>query len=88
MASYCAGPLDSRKVAGKIVFCEYLTSGAEVFLANGVGAIVADSSITDVAFSYPLPLSQISTEDGQKVLRYIKTTEYYNYHYTQILGFS
>lgn len=76
LASYCAGPLDSKKVAGKIVFCESLTSGGEVLLANGVGVIVADSSITDVAFTFPLPLSQISSEDGLNVLQYIKTTEY------------
>lgn len=76
LASFCAGPLDSKKVAGKIVFCELLTTGAEVMIANGVGVIVADSSITDVAFTFPLPLSQISTQDGQSVLQYIKTTEY------------
>lgn len=67
--------MNSYIVEGKIVFCETLWDGSGILLANGVGTIMADSSITDFAFNYPLPATVISTEDGLKVLDYIRTSE-------------
>ncbi|KAH7546841.1 hypothetical protein FEM48_Zijuj01G0243700 [Ziziphus jujuba var. spinosa] len=76
ISRYClTGSMNSIKVAGKIVFCETLWDGSGILLANGVGTIMADSSVTDYAFSYPLPATLISSEDGQRVLEYIRTTE-------------
>ncbi|KAJ0104698.1 hypothetical protein Patl1_18657 [Pistacia atlantica] len=76
ISKYCiTGAMNSYKVAGKIVFCETLWDGSGILIANGVGTIMADSSITDFAFSYPLPATQISTEDGKEILEYIRTTE-------------
>lgn len=77
ISRYClTGSMNSIKVAGKIVFCETLWDGSGILLANGVGTIMADSSITDFSFNYPLPATLISPEDGQKVLEYIRTTQY------------
>ncbi|KAH7549499.1 hypothetical protein ACOSP7_025688 [Xanthoceras sorbifolium] len=76
IARSCAtGAMNSYKVAGKIVFCEALWDGSGILLANGLGTIMADSSITDFSFNYPLPATLISTEDGLQILDYIKTTE-------------
>ncbi|XP_044477304.1 cucumisin-like [Mangifera indica] len=76
LSKYCiTGAMNSYKVAGKIVLCETLWDGSGILIADGVGTIMADSSITDVAFNYPLPATQISTEDGQAILDYIRTTE-------------
>ncbi|KAJ9147836.1 hypothetical protein P3X46_029953 [Hevea brasiliensis] len=76
ISRYCIpGYMNSYKVAGKMVFCETLWDGSGILLANGVGAIMADSSITDVAFNYPLPATQISKEDGLEILDYIRSTD-------------
>ncbi|KAA3464505.1 cucumisin-like [Gossypium australe] len=76
LSKYCiTGSMNSYKVEGKIVFCEVLWDGTGVLLANGVGTIMADDEITDFAFNYPLPATQISTSDGEKILDYIRTTE-------------
>ncbi|KAJ8766203.1 hypothetical protein K2173_021720 [Erythroxylum novogranatense] len=83
IARYCyPGVLNSYKVSGKIVFCESLNDGSPslndgsaILSSNGVGVIMADSFFSDVAFSYPLPATVISTEDAQKILEYIRSTE-------------
>ncbi|KAK6274818.1 hypothetical protein POUND7_004527 [Theobroma cacao] len=76
ISRYCiTGFMNSYKVEGKIVFCETLWDGTGVLQAGGVGTIMADDEITDFAFNYPLPATQISASDGEKVLDYIKTTE-------------
>lgn len=77
-ASYCwAGAMNADKVKGKIVFCGTLGDGSGILLADGLGTIMVDSSAaTDVAYNFPLPATVIKTEDGVKVLDYIKKTEY------------
>ncbi|KAK7820787.1 subtilisin-like protease sbt4.9 [Quercus suber] len=70
------GALNSYKVQGKIAFCEGAVDGAGILLADGVGTIMADSSFTDFAFSFPLPATIISFEDGLKILNYIRSTEF------------
>ncbi|KAL0329702.1 UNVERIFIED_CONTAM: Cucumisin [Sesamum radiatum] len=78
IAKYCiTGAMSSDVVAGKIVFCEALWDGSGILLANGVGTIMADVLVEnpDYAFSWPLPATLISPEDGKIVLEYIKSTE-------------
>lgn len=70
------GAMNSEIVEGSMVFCETLGDGSSILLAKGVGTIMADSTYSDFAFNYPLPATVISTEDGIKVLDYIRTTEY------------
>ena len=69
------GTLNSYQVAGKIVFCEAFWDGSGILMTNGVGTIMADVIPTDVAFSFPLPVTLLTVEDGQKVLDYIKSSE-------------
>jgi hypothetical protein len=69
------GSMNSNKVQGKIVLCEKSRDGTGILMANGVGTIMADSTTTDFARNYPLPATLISTEDGLKVLDYIRSTE-------------
>ncbi|KAM3735014.1 hypothetical protein ACB098_10G058900 [Castanea mollissima] len=76
ISKYCYnGDLNSYKVQGKIVFCEGAVVGTSILLANGVGAIMAESSITDFGYSFPLPATIISVEDGLTLLNYIRSTE-------------
>ncbi|KAL9438644.1 hypothetical protein AB3S75_024336 [Citrus x aurantiifolia] len=77
IARFCAADaLNSYKVEGKIVFCESLLDGSDILAVNGLGTIMADSVFTDLAFSYPLPATLISKENGQDILDYIRSTEY------------
>lgn len=77
ISSLCfEGAMNSEIVEGSMVFCETFGDGSGILLANGVGTIMADSTYSDFAFNYPLPATVISTEDGIKVLDYIRTTEY------------
>ncbi|XP_050228738.2 cucumisin-like [Mercurialis annua] len=78
IAKMCiTGAMNSQIVQGKIVFCETIWDGSGILLANGVGTIMADSEYSkDFAFSYPLPATVITTEDGQDIMDYITSTEY------------
>ncbi|XAR70354.1 Cucumisin [Bertholletia excelsa] len=68
--------MNSDKVKGKIVLCDAIWDGSGVLLADGIGAVMADSFYSnDFAFSYPLPATVISIEDGLKILDYIRSTE-------------
>ena len=69
------GAMNSDKVRGTIVLCDSLYDGSGILLAGGVGTVMADSEYNDFAFSYPLPATKISPEDGLKILNYITTTE-------------
>lgn len=76
ISKHClTGSMNSYKVRGKIVFCETDGPGTGIRRANGVGTIMAYPSIPDAASNYLFPATVISTEDGLKVLEYIKSTE-------------
>ncbi|KAH0974725.1 hypothetical protein GBA52_016624 [Prunus armeniaca] len=66
--------LSSDKIKGKIVYCDSFSDGSDIRRAGGMGTIMVDFP-TDVAFNYPLPSTQITIEDGQKILNYIRSTE-------------
>lgn len=56
--------LNSYKVEQKTVICDALVTGSGVVIANGVGAIMADSFYSkDFAFSFPLLETVIRDED-------------------------
>lgn len=77
-ARYCfEDAMNADMLAGKIVFCEAQQDGSTILLANGVGTIMSDELIVNptYAFSYPLPATLISPEDGKKVLDYIRSTQ-------------
>lgn len=77
-ARYCVpGAMNNDIVAGKIVYCESLSDGSVILQANGVGIIMTDVRVEypDIGFSWPLPSTWLSTDDGKLVLSYIKSTE-------------
>lgn len=75
-ARFCdADALNSYKVEGKIVLCESFLDGSDILAVSGLGAIMADSLYSDLAFNYPLPATLISKENGQDILDYIRSTE-------------
>lgn len=75
ISRYCIpDTMNSYKIEGKIVLCDVLWDGSGVLLAGGVGTIMADL-ITDFAFNYPLPATQIGVDDSLAILDYIRTTE-------------
>ncbi|KAJ6962519.1 hypothetical protein NC652_001243 [Populus alba x Populus x berolinensis] len=56
--------VNSYKVEQKTVICDALVTGSGVVIANGVGAIMADSFYSkDFAFSFPLLETVIRDED-------------------------
>ncbi|CAL2243609.1 unnamed protein product [Prunus armeniaca] len=73
-SKYCnAGDLDSQKIKGKIVLCNYRSNG--ILHTDGVGVIMPFQSVDDPAFSYHITTTLISPEEIPKVLDYIKTSK-------------
>ena len=66
------GDLDSRKVQGKIVLCEFLWDGSGVIMAGGVGIIMPAWYFNDFAFTFPLPATVLRRQDMDKVLQYAR----------------
>ncbi|XP_068667727.1 cucumisin-like [Aristolochia californica] len=74
---YCdLGTLDERRVKGKIVFCDQLTTGEGQLAADALGTIMQESLDTDYAFSYPLPAAFFSEDVGIKIYEYLNSTRY------------
>ncbi|KAK4435250.1 Cucumisin [Sesamum alatum] len=76
---YCeADAMNLDMLVGKIVLCEGLQDGSAILLANGIGIVMMDPTVgsPDYAFSYPLPATLISPDDGRKVMEYIRSTKY------------
>ncbi|KAI3793303.1 hypothetical protein L1987_35920 [Smallanthus sonchifolius] len=73
---YCEpDSLDPTLVQNKIVVCEDL-DGPENALASGASGVVIDGDFgyEDLAFSFPLPTTYLSSKDGNAVLSYINST--------------
>ncbi|PQM34396.1 subtilisin-like protease SBT4.3 isoform X1 [Prunus yedoensis var. nudiflora] len=75
-SKYCnAGDLDSQKIKGKIVLCNYQSNGAGILHTDGVRVIMPFQSVDDPAFSFRIATTLISPEEIPKVLDYIKTSK-------------
>ncbi|RZC58167.1 hypothetical protein C5167_005463 [Papaver somniferum] len=70
------GSLDKALVTGKIVLCDFLTSGNPALSAGAVGTVMQDGGFKDVAFAFPLPASYLGLDDGSNVSLYLNTTKY------------
>ncbi|GFP97764.1 cucumisin [Phtheirospermum japonicum] len=78
VARYCTpGDMNVDRVSGKIVYCESVRDGSGILDAKGAGIIMSDvlSVSPDMAYSWPLPSTLISPEDGKRVMEYIRTTD-------------
>ncbi|XP_044480194.1 cucumisin-like [Mangifera indica] len=74
-SSFCSeDSLDRNLVKGKIVVCDILDTGKGPFYAGAAGAVMIGENERDVAFNFPLPTSYIDTADGDKVMRYLRST--------------
>ncbi|KAL5799872.1 hypothetical protein ACOSQ4_032756 [Xanthoceras sorbifolium] len=72
---YCTpGTLDRNLVKGKIVVCDWLTSGMEAFTAGAVGTIMQGESFRDVAYNSPIAASYLNSNDGSEVETYLNST--------------
>ncbi|KAI5346974.1 hypothetical protein L3X38_014853 [Prunus dulcis] len=67
--------MDSQKIKGKIVLCNYRSNGAGILHTDGVGVIMPFQSVDDPAFSFRIATTLISPEEIPKVLDYIKTSK-------------
>nr|XP_010919429.2 cucumisin [Elaeis guineensis] len=75
ISKYCfRGALNSYKTEGKIVLCGTILDGSGVLMADGLGVIMSSPKYSDFAFSYPLPATLVSVEDGKQILDYIQST--------------
>lgn len=67
---YCEeNSLDKSKVRGKIVLCDWTYNGT--IIAGAAGAIMPDNGFKDVAFSFPISSSYLSTNDGNNIYNYL-----------------
>ena len=72
-----ANSLDENLVKGKIVLCYFNPLEPERRAFSGAtGVVIADSKAKDFALSFPLPATFISTEHGNLIYSYIKSTRY------------
>lgn len=69
------GSLNSYKVQGKIILCDGINGGSGITKADGLGTIMSDSEYSDFAFSYALPATLLTIEDGVQALNYVQSTE-------------
>ncbi|KAJ7960184.1 putative Cucumisin [Quillaja saponaria] len=65
--------LDKKKVKGKIVLCDELTSAVGAASAGAIGTVMQDGGIKDVAYIFPIPASYIGSDDGSDVGDYINS---------------
>lgn len=59
---------------GKIVLCDELSNGQSVFLSGAAGTVMRDAEKRDNTKPFPLPATFLNGDDGDKALRYIRST--------------
>ncbi|XP_055960166.1 cucumisin-like [Mercurialis annua] len=71
---YCSvDSLNKTLVQGKIVVCDDFSE--EDAIALGIAGIIApDGFYTDVAFTFALPVSLVSTDNGTDIVKYLNST--------------
>ncbi|XP_050210981.1 cucumisin-like [Mercurialis annua] len=75
ISRYCIkNSLDKKLVKGKIVLCDYISSGETQLVAEAIGTIMQDGYYQDVAYNFPLPASHLNLDDGFKVSEYVNRT--------------
>ncbi|KAF2296158.1 hypothetical protein GH714_036415 [Hevea brasiliensis] len=72
---YCIqSSLDKTLVKGKIVLCDYISSGETASAAGAIGTIMQDGYFQDVAYNFPLPASHLALCAGFDVSEYVNKT--------------
>lgn len=70
------GTLNRTLVQGKIVLCDSLSFGEGPIAAGAVGSVMEldQGFYSDMAFSFPFPISPVISEDSADILKYLNTT--------------
>jgi hypothetical protein len=68
-------------VEGKVVLCDQISGGEEARASHAVGSIMNGDDYSDVAFSFPLPVSYLSSSDGADLLKYLNSTRYWYFFF-------
>ena len=63
------GSLDMNKVQGKIVLCDLISDGEAALISGAVGTIMQGSTLPEVAFLFPLPVSLINFNAGKNIFQ-------------------
>ncbi|KAJ6814974.1 cucumisin-like [Iris pallida] len=72
---YCyEGSLDTTLVNGTIVLCDTLNDGSGPLLSGAAGTVMLAGDYMDYAYSFPLPVTTLSTDDSGNVGLYINST--------------
>ena len=67
--------MDPTSVRNKIVVCEDLEAPDNALLSGASGVVVeGDLGYEDLAFTYPMSTTYLSSKDGKAVLSYINST--------------
>ncbi|EEF38175.1 Cucumisin precursor, putative [Ricinus communis] len=75
VSRYCIkNSLDKTLVKGKIVLCDYISSGETQLVAEAIGTIMQDGYYQDAAYNFPLPASHLNLDDGFEVSEYVNRT--------------
>lgn len=75
ISRYCSeGSLDTTLVKGKIVLCDTQNDTSGPLLAGASGTIMQINGYTDYSFSYPMPATELGSDDGAQVSLYINKT--------------
>ncbi|KAJ7959966.1 Subtilisin-like protease [Quillaja saponaria] len=68
-----SGPLDPKKVAGKIVVHKTVTNGRDAKVARAKGIIIIDSCDSRSFYEvFPLPAAKVTKKDVERILNYMK----------------
>uniref|UniRef100_A0A0A0KSA0 Cucumisin-like n=1 Tax=Cucumis sativus TaxID=3659 RepID=A0A0A0KSA0_CUCSA len=67
------GSLDMNKVQGKIVLCDLISDGEAALISGAVGTIMQGSTLPEVAFLFPLPVSLINFNAGKNIFQYLRS---------------
>ncbi|KDP44852.1 hypothetical protein JCGZ_01352 [Jatropha curcas] len=75
ISRYCVQhSLNKELVKGKIVLCDYISTGETASVAGAIGTIMQDGYSQDVAYNFPLPASHLNLNDGFDVSEYVNRT--------------
>ncbi|XP_057486100.1 cucumisin-like isoform X2 [Actinidia eriantha] len=66
--------LDANLVRGKIVLCDSWTDGRPPLVAGAAGVVMQDTRFQDYAYSFPLPATHVSVNNGSSISEYVNLT--------------
>ncbi|KAJ9557724.1 hypothetical protein OSB04_012338 [Centaurea solstitialis] len=65
--------LDKNLVQGKIILCDWISTGEVQMLAGAAGTVMSYDTLDGIG-SYPLPVSVVKFEQAESIFQYIRST--------------